>query len=72
MKPDSTIIDAIRDAENPKQLCNALHSLASAIGTGKIHYSAIRTGVSRAVDEPNAGSVSLKLILPPAPPQEQS
>lgn len=65
MRPDCTIIDSIRDAETPKELCNALHSLASAIGTGKIYYSAIRTGVSRASDEVDSGSVSLKLILPP-------
>lgn len=72
MKPDCTLVDAIRDAETPKELCNALHSLASAIGTGKVHYSSIRSDVSRTADSFPEATISLDLILPLAPQEKQS
>lgn len=68
---DTEIVDAVRDAETPKELCSALHSLASAIGTGKIHYTSVEVGVRKAVDEIPSANVELALILQMKEPKNE-
>lgn len=68
---NTEIVDAVRDAESPKELCNALHSLASAIGTGKIHYTSVGVGVRKAVDEMPSATIDLALILQMKEPTDE-